>query len=793
MRCVFMAVLALVARLPAQQPADRAAIDSMVAESRRVVDPGGSTLDVRCANRSADVTRLCQGMFVERRGELSGDRDDAIRASDILTRTVEDQPKWAVAWYGLGLARLQLARDTVFSKGGPLLPIGASNELGAANALIHALELDNGFALAANALATAAMPRESRDALKDRVAMLRRVRRLLSPGSLAAAAFLERATGHSDSALALERRALASGQVDSGLVLLPMARDLYRLGRTAEGRAALLQGAGVPTEAAHQAYHGEIAWVASPQELAQWDSLPATQRSNWLADFWQKRDIAEGRADGERLAEHYRRIEYAVAHFPITLPQTGRQRSLSYTTDMVYYLEQEAAKCAMRNPDVYPDLAQISMLSRTIGSDDPHRYYHPIQDQIDDRGVVWIRHGKPTKTASDVSGRAVEIWRYERPEGPLVLQFIQADFQGSVGATVLVPTLLTLSLGVRNRVCYLDASLCGRASNRMESAMTQVTTGRDPRAPAGTTKAGCSGTVTDSFVHALDAEIKAEGTALAPEEIIHSRDRGRAEIDTAVTTDTYHREFTHALRPGVQIYGLEHAGGGESRIVVAFAIPGEQLTATKAVASGHMVYPVRIQVMAARTSDGVRIDLDTLRQLGAPAPLKKGEFIAGVVELPLPPGAYHVSTVFTQADGRGAIAHLSEVVVPGGTTALAVSDLVLGQAGSGVHWSSGATEVPLNPLNTYPAAGSAEVYFQLSGLQPGQPYTTRIDVFRSNDDSTRAARLTISSTQAATQSRIEVSRSLVLSNLDAGTYRVRLTVSAAGKSVKSEGWVTIVR
>jgi hypothetical protein len=164
-----------------------------------------------------------------------------------------------------------------------------------------------------------------------------------------------------------------------------------------------------------------------------------------------------------------------------------------------------------------------------------------------------------------------------------------------------------------------------------------------------------------------------------------------------------------------------------------------------------------------------------------------------MLELPLPPGTYHVSVVLTQTDGRGAIAHLGEVIVPGGSTALTVSDLVLGQASSGVRWNSGATAVPLNPLNTYPDGGSAEVYFQLSGLQPGEPYTTRIDVFRSNDDSTRAARLTISSTQTATQPRIEVSRSLVLSNLDPGTYRVRLTVSAADKSVRSEGWMTIVR
>ncbi|MGH7584251.1 MAG: GWxTD domain-containing protein, partial [Gemmatimonadales bacterium] len=352
---VLLTAILAVASLSAQKPAERAFADSIVALAQSAELAAVSAANARCAGHTDDLARLCHGLLAERKAELTLQRDDAINASDMLTRSVADSPKSPEAWYGLGLVRLQLARDTVFSKGGPLLPVGASNELGAANALVYALKLDPTFAAAANALATTAMPRESSGALKDRVDMLRKVRGILSPGSLAAVAFLERKTGHVDTALALERRALASGKVDSGLIDVAMARDLYRLGKPDEGRKVLIAGAGINTDVAYKAYRQELAWVANPEELAEWDTLPPEHRSAWLADFWAKRDIAEGRADGERLIEHYRRIEYAMVHFPITLPQTGRQRLMSYTPSMGYFEEQQARKCAMRAPDAYQE------------------------------------------------------------------------------------------------------------------------------------------------------------------------------------------------------------------------------------------------------------------------------------------------------------------------------------------------------------------------------------------------------------------------------------------------------
>jgi hypothetical protein len=180
--------------------------------------------------------RLCAAIAAARQSEASGTRADAWRAESLLERAVLDQPKNPYAWYTLGRVRLLLAADTAIATGGALMPVGVSYRVGAANALMRALAIDSTFAPAANALALAPEPRIGSTGMKERVALLRRVRRLLAPDALAATASLERDAGSVDSAVALEQRALASGQVDSGVVSLGLARDLYHLGYPEKGR-----------------------------------------------------------------------------------------------------------------------------------------------------------------------------------------------------------------------------------------------------------------------------------------------------------------------------------------------------------------------------------------------------------------------------------------------------------------------------------------------------------------------------------------------------------------------------
>ena len=816
-RCGGWALLAttllLCPDLPAQVPTARRFIDSLFDEIGRANTSAELPSTARCVGRSGTLGRLCNGLIADRRIEFSKDRGDAARTRDLFERIVAEEPTWPVGWYGLGVARLQASRAGVLAHEGPLHPVGMSNEVGAGNALVHALELDSNFLAAAEVLAVVPIPREGGSRLGNRVQMLRRVKRLLPTFGRYSAGMVELEGGDPDSAAMFFKSALARRDVDSGVVLLQLARALHWSGKPAEGRGALLAGARDTATIGQTAYRKELEWVASPAELAEWDSLPVAKRSNWLASFWADRDVEEGHAEGERLVEHYRRVKYALNAYRLRLPQVGRQLAAGVAVAWDFYDEEQYVKGLSRQlpaPNTthdgsYHDLdaatgrntivANIALASgdvESIGHHNPFRSFRASQDILDDRGVVYIRQGKPDATAQTTQGESLMLWVYHRDGNPLVLSFREVNFDGQVGASQLTPTLITANPILRDQLCHLDASIC--SSNAAPSPYSYADFGSLAGANLNTT---LPRTPTQQLPGdpATQQRTVQNAAALASGAKLHRlRDEGLAAIDTATQTDRYRPPLARAMTPSVVMYGLDRAQAKGPLVIAAFAIPGEQLTPLPVNnANGRPVYPVRVRVLTARLSDGTRADLDTTRYFATAKPLAKGEYLTGLAELPVSPGRYSATLMLTQPDSGGSVAHLPALMVPGNARQLTVSDLVLGREGSGVHWNSGATVVPLNPLNVYSRDGGAEVYFQLSGLEPGSSYETRFDFFRSDDDVKHAPRLTISSTQLSGSQWTEMQRTLGLRNLDVGRYRVQLTVRSNGKTAMSTAWVTIVK
>ena len=89
------------------------------------------------------------GFILERIGELSRKRSDLLRALECFSAFATSQPAWPMAWHGLGLTRLALARQSAMSRPGPLQPLGAVAIQGATAAFIRALELDSSYTDAA--------------------------------------------------------------------------------------------------------------------------------------------------------------------------------------------------------------------------------------------------------------------------------------------------------------------------------------------------------------------------------------------------------------------------------------------------------------------------------------------------------------------------------------------------------------------------------------------------------------------------------------------------------------------
>lgn len=761
----------------AQAPAERAFADSLFRDLAAATAIEALPPADRCTTHPGTLGRLCQAFIGLRRSELGKSPDEAIRAEPLLSRSVDEKPEWGIAWYGLGIARLQLARFGVLSKPGPLQGVGLSLIAGAGNALVEALRRDSTLLGAAEALALAPMPREGASRLKERLAMLRRVRTYLplSPPARLGIARVELEAGTPDTLIVLLNEALAHG-ADSGVAYLELARADYRANRPEAGRAALLQGASVATsDFAKRRYREELAWVASPEELKEWDGLPVAERGEWLRAFWARRDVREGRADGERLIEHYRRLEYAMANFQITVPQVGRQRvrSVAMAGDRLVLLTGDAGSDSLTVAGLEQASVTDADYSSVVGGDVPFRQFSITQDILDDRGVIWIRHGKPDIQQGTTGGTAKEAWQYRRPgEPPLVVFFGEADFDGTAGASVLIST-------VAGRDGIAMDQLCGQLNGMCDRLQPGSTVGSAGVGQfAGATGSGRRGTM-------------ATGGMLRPEQVQSEVRRGASNIRRAVTTDAYPRTFTAPLDPIAQMYGMDRATGGAPRVIVAFAIPGDKLSFTRPpAAGGRAVYPIRVHVMGAEVRTGARLDLDTLRQFATAEPLVEGQFLTGFVELPVPPGDYATTLVLTQEDGRGAIARLADVRVPGQRPTLEISDVILGREGSGVRWNSGTSQVPLNPLNAYAKGGSAELYYQLSGLKPGQRYDTRFDFFPIGEPRPKP-KLTLTLPMEAGQPRMEIARSVGLENLDPGSYRLVVTVTGGGEAASSTAYLVV--
>ncbi len=761
----------------AQAGTDRAFIDSVAVDLSHAA-AGSLPAESRCIGAEGALNRLCLGMVLARRGEFTASRDAAVAAERLFLRTVEERPRWAMAWYGLGIARLQMARAGLTAKEGPLQPVGVSFEAGAGYALVRALEIDSMLVGAGEALALGPLPREGASRLRERLLMLRRIRDFqpLSPLARLAMVRVEREAGNADTVVAMLEEALAQG-ADSGVTYLEMARSLYRAGKPGAGRAALLQGAATAvTPFAQARFREAIGWVSTPEEVTQWDTLAPERRAGWLASFWATRDVRDGREDGERLIEHYKRLEFAFESFKIVIPQKGRQRlrSTAMAGDRLVIATGEVATIEGaeqgRNSSSDGFDEQFDAL---VGANVPFRSFAIQQDAIDDRGAIWIRHGKPDTRLQTSGGTAQEAWMYRRPgEEPLILFFAETDFDGTAGASVLVPTIAGADLQQIGQLCGAGLGMCDELLRYAQTEGPRLTGGISNRR-AGAAPVTSARPQTQTM------------TAL--------REQGLTRIRRAVTTDANPVTFSQQIEPIAQIYGLDVAAGGSPRLVVAFAVPGDKLSySNPPEAGGRSVYPLRIRVLSADVGTGRRVELDTTRQFATAQPLKAGQFLTGQVELPVVAGRHGATLILTQPDGRGALARLSTVVVPTAGGGLTVSDVVLGREGSGVRWNSGATTVPLNPLNAYLVGESAELYYQVGGQVDGMTYGTRLEFFKAGEED-KPPKLAIAFLGEARAAREEVVRTVALGELAPGRYRLRVTVSGGGASATSTAWLAVNR
>ncbi|HEY9518426.1 MAG TPA: GWxTD domain-containing protein [Gemmatimonadales bacterium] len=300
-----------------------------------------------------------------RQGELGGDShfDDA--ASE-FKYAGELAPHFPYAWFGLGQAEFALGSRL----SGTTRPLARDALSRAGLAFARAVTLEPGFAPRLEEMARRAIRAQAPERAEVIREALRRAAREARPPHLArlllALGRTQRELGDSGALAsfgaylaATDNRAL--GQVEIGRTLL-LHGDL-------RGQVVYLEGASSDDPITVAEVRADLAPLAGEAELADSDLRRGDARADMLRKFWSMRDRLELRAEGERLAEHLRRLAVARREFLLT------------------------------------------------GEDGTER--------LDDRGRVFVRHGEPDDRASfAIPGVAPnESWRYRRAGEDLVVHF----------------------------------------------------------------------------------------------------------------------------------------------------------------------------------------------------------------------------------------------------------------------------------------------------------------------------------------------------------------------------------
>jgi GWxTD domain-containing protein len=732
-RVNLLALFALLApfALSAQAPAARlqlAALRDSVTQIAGPADAAALASRERAAldRDKSDALLLTQaGLTQLRVGQLSGDRAPLDQAQALFDEAIYRAPDhWPWPWYGLALADLALDSTDATVKASMHSGAGVYYHDAALHALGKALQADSSFDAAAQLLGDILLPFGERSLNNETIRSVRRAARANTAASpWLALGRIYRNLHQTDSALDAFRHYVALGG-DSGLGLLEQARSLYQLGQIQPATTAYYDGARAADSLARAHYRRDVAWVATPEELAAFDAEASDSVDSFVRRFWAKRDAEDLRAPGERLAEHVRRWRYVFENFQLSARAEGTTQS-------------SGADCA---PNGYASGVQIPanmkslrLIPLEVALFEPGVYAATWRGkrQVDDRGIIYMRHGEPEARAAYHGAVTLthpdESWRYHTPSGTLIFHFCGSMALGTQAPTTLVEML------------PLIGDVLG---SRMEL---------------------------DVRYQYLAWHLGDNGGRLMLQQLIRE---GRHNIEVGLSTDEFRPVFTHQLEPSAQFYAVGEPG----QVLVVFALSGDRLQG-QPLPDGGTGYPVTLRVIATNAKGDIA-RIDTTRRFYARPALGKDQFLYGLERLTLAPGTWNVRLMATQdsLDAGGAIERIG-TVVPGPST-FALSDLVLGREGSGLVWQSNAGRIPLNPIDVFPDKGSAELYYELHDARPGTRYSTDIEVKGINGGAKGNVHLTF--TEIARSTVVRARRSIGLDKLEPGKYQVTVTVTEQG-------------
>jgi tetratricopeptide (TPR) repeat protein len=712
----------------AQAPRDRQALTllrdslSFVRDSAALLAVEQREIDIARNRRDDPMVHLRLGLIALRLGELLGGRhwDDAYGEFEWAA---ELAPQWPWPWLGIGLVAGRAPNKAEGFAGGLFALIGEDRHRIAGEAFAKAVAADPSFTDALREFARTAREATLDAPLQQALAALRigMASPLTWEGELLLErGRLERLAGSADSAVVVFRRALQLG-FRPAMAWLELARTYpltepdstgVGVGGTAAAAAAYFAGASSDDDEVMTLYRRDLEPIVDDSVLTALDTLVGGARVAWLRAFWGDRDARDLRVAGSRLAEHFRRWQVARQEFRLA----PFRRRYNFGLEI----------------------------------------YRSGERELDDRGVVYLRHGEPAKrivwpamrrantTVSLEQTYGSETWHYRRPDGDLVLHFLAREDQSDFRA---VQSIFDLDVAL-DQLEFRAAEVPGLQRLLFAGPYTQLTLREQERL------------------------------------------RGRRSVAVATQSDSWERQFETLLSGRVQWYAAGVADG-MPLVHLIYAVDAEALR----TAPGGGLVPVTLRGGFFTPSGEAVATVDTVQYVRRPGPgVRQMAFRA---EVRVPPGDHRVRVGVDLTQRVGAIFPTDSLRVPDvAGDSLELSALLVGQRGQGLPWAATASDTAwLDPIPVYGAADSVTVYVEAYGVRRGVEHTVRLSVTRQRGTIARllgrgkdAVSLTERTTLDGEKGRIR--RTLALGGLEPGNYVLEVSVEGEGRrSVRRRGLV----
>ncbi|HPF62003.1 MAG: hypothetical protein KC544_11475 [Gemmatimonadetes bacterium] len=678
-----------------------------------------------------------------RLGEVTGSATMHEAAAQALRGVVEDHPEWSLAWGSYALADLHHAR-TGGAFGYTLQEmLGRDPAAGHVADFVRSTGADSAEADGLLRLAEWAMDTD------DRVVREIAVRAFRGAGTAAMVADpvvaiwrgrLERLAGDKDSALAaIEFAARAHPDDPAVRRMQAILRFVYGHG---DGAGPWYHGLERADSATLHAYRLDLDGVVPDSVFARVAATRGAPRAEIMQAFWAAQD-ADGLPTGpDRLAEHYRRLDFSRRF---------------YVRQSVVTAYRDARRALLR--DTLPATA------------------------LDARGEIMMRHGSPDirssignsggpdveRTLGIIGMPPNESWRYTRRGTDTLLFHFYVPWQEE--DYVAAESLLDILAATRQFNMFRPAS--ERPLDGDSARVTVKTYGAE--LVSGVAQELLQSRMSTSSLY-TDMLNRGKGGADSLQAL--ERTIGRAAL---AEPPSYTLGFELELDAAIDILAL----GSDRRgplLQVAFAIPGQNLTPRR-IRTG-VVYPVRMRAAVLDPAGRVVLQVDTTRAFVTGRALLPGQHLLGQLGLRVPPGDYRVR-VALEADRRGTLSPSTRVSVPDPAAGQpTLSDLSIGVRSVGIAWRAPTADTAwTQPLHRFSRDERMQLYFEVGGMAADTRYTIDLAIDRRGDDAVgcRAdgGMLTLRTEGRASGAIDRVQQEVSLQRLDRGEYTLAVTLTTA--------------